>query len=645
MKSESSGELPSVEVTGVIAPPARPSGRYLFVLSLGALGVVFGDIGTSPLYALRECFSGEHRLPVNELNVLGILSLVFWALVLVISVKYLGIVLRAESRGEGGIMVLTSLIRPPTEGKVRKRRASLIILGLFGACLLYGDSVITPAITVLSAVEGVEVATPALRQYVVPASVVILIGMFLLQKRGTGKVGAIFGPVMLVWFGVLAAAGAAWIVREPAVLKAVNPAWAFRFFREDGLRGFLLLGSVVLAVTGGEALYADMGHFGARPIRVTWFAVVLPSLLLNYFGQGALLLARPGAADNPLFKMFPTWSISPLVVLATMASVIASQAVISGAFSLTRQAIQLGFLPRMRIEHTSAREIGQIYLPGVNWLLLVACVWLVVEFGSSGRLASAYGLAVTSTMAVTTLLLYVYARDVWKVNQWLALGALLFFLAIDFSFLGANLVKVAHGGWVPLVIAGGVYLLMATWKRGRALLAARLAEGMLPVDLFLASLDEKSAIRVPGTAIFMSRAGSGVPVSLLHNVKHNKVIHERVIFLTVVTDEVPLVRLKDRITQEWLGKGFWRVTLHYGFMQDVDVPKVLKKLRLDGAPIEEMKTTYFLTRETLIASSRPGMSRWRDRLFAWMTRTHGQADAYFGIPPGRVVELGLQVEI
>jgi KUP system potassium uptake protein len=358
-----------------------------------------------------------------------------------------------------------------------------------------------------------------------------------------------------------------------------------------------------------------------------------------------MILARPGTADNPLFKMVPAWALSPLVVLATAASVIASQAVISGAFSLTRQAIQLGFLPRMRIEHTSAREIGQIYLPGVNWLLLVACLWLVFQFGSSSKLAAAYGLAVTSTMAVTTLLLYVYARDAWHVNRWLALGAAAFFLAIDCAFLGANLVKVAYGGWVPLVIAGGVYLLMATWKRGRALLGERLSEGSLSVDLFLDSLDGSRTLRVPGTAVFMSKAGRGVPMSLLHNVKHNKVIHERVVFLTVVTNEVPLVRPKDRITQERLGKGFWRVTVHYGFMQDVDVPKALERLRLDGAPIEEMATTYFLTRETLIASDRPGMARWRDRLFAWMTRTHGQADAYFGIPPGRVVELGLQVEI
>lgn len=636
--------MKAADLTGAISPPVRPVGRYLVVLSLGALGVVFGDIGTSPLYALRECFSGAHRLPVTEGNVLGILSLVFWSLVLVISVKYLAIVLRADSRGEGGIMVLTSLIRPAADGK-RGTRAWLIVLGLFGACLLYGDSVITPAITVLSAVEGIEIATPALTQYVVPISVAILVGLFLLQKRGTGKVGAIFGPVMLVWFGVLAVSGAVWVVREPAVLKAVDPVWAFRFFREDGFRGFLLLGSVVLAVTGGEALYADMGHFGARPIRITWFALVLPSLLLNYFGQGALLLARPGAADNPLFKMVPAWALSPLVVLATIASVIASQAVISGAFSLTRQAIQLGFLPRLRIEQTSARQIGQIYLPGVNWLLLAACIWLVVEFGSSSRLAAAYGLAVTSTMAVTTLLLYVYARDAWKVNHWLALGGALLFLAIDFSFLGANLVKVAHGGWVPLVIAGAVYLLMATWKRGRALLAARLSEGALPVDLFLSSVESSGAIRVPGTAVFLSRSGKGVPISLLHNVKHNKVLHERVIFLTIVTNEVPLVRPKDRLTQEWLGKGFWRVTIRYGFMQDVDVPRALKKLRLDGVPVEEMGTTYFLTRETLIATKRPGMVMWRERLFAWMTRTHGQANTYFGIPPGRVVELGLQVEI
>ena len=638
-----SGEISTTTLGGSQPEPPRPSGRYLLALSVGALGVVFGDIGTSPLYALRECFAG-HRLPVTPTNVLGILSLVFWSLILVISVKYLAIVLKADSRGEGGILVLTSLISPPADRRAGAR-APLLVLGLFGACLLYGDSVITPAITVLSAVEGIEIATPALRPYVVPASVVILVGLFLIQKRGTGKVGAIFGPVMLVWFGVLAVSGATWIVREPKVLFAVDPVHAVRFFREDGFRGFLLLGSVVLAVTGGEALYADMGHFGARPIRVTWFTVVLPALLLNYFGQGALLLANPAAADNPLFKMVPPWALSPLVVLATFASVIASQAVISGAFSLTRQAIQLGFLPRMRIEHTSAREIGQIYLPGVNWLLLAACVWLVLEFGSSSRLAAAYGLAVTSTMAVTTLLLVVHARDAWHVRPWLAYTAAAFFLVIDFSFLGANLVKVAHGGWFPLAVAGGVYLLMATWKKGRALLATSLAEGALPVELFLASVAKSAPIRVKGSAIYLSKTGVGVPAALLHNLKHNKVLHERVVFLTVVTDEVPLVRPRDRAASERLGNGCWRVTLRYGFMQDVDVPRALRKVKLAGTGFEEMDTTYFLTRETLIASDRPGMANWRDRLFALMTRTHGQADAYFGIPPGRVVELGLQIEI
>ncbi len=623
---------------------AAPTGRYLALLSLTALGIVFGDIGTSPLYALRECFSGPHALPVTPLNILGILSLVFWSLILVISVKYLALVLKADSRGEGGILVLMSLIRKP-DGATSRRRGGLVILGLFGACLLYGDSVITPAITVLSAVEGIEVATPAFHNLVIPLSLVILVVLFFIQKWGTAGVGKLFGPVMLLWFAVLAATGLNQILKAPRVLLAVDPLYAVRFFAADGLVGFLVLGSVFLCVTGGEALYADMGHFGARPIRIVWFALVLPSLLLNYFGQGALLLTDPKAADNPFFRITPAWGVVPMVILATMASVIASQAVISGAFSLTRQAIQLGYLPRLRVDHTSAREMGQIYVPAVNWILMVACLWIVVAFKTSSSLANAYGMAVTSTMAITTVLLYVHARDAWSVKPWAALAAAGAFLAVDLAFFGANLVKILHGGWFPLAVAAVIYLLMATWKSGRGILAQRLAEGTLPIDLFISSIATRGPIRVKGTAVFMDRTADMVPPALLHNLKHNKILHERVVFLTVVTDEVPLVRPRDRVEVKNLGPSFWRVTLHYGFMQDVDVPRALRKVRLDGQGFDPMDTTFFLSRETIISTPRPGMAPWREKLFAWMARAHGRATAFFGIPPGRVVELGLQVEI
>jgi KUP system potassium uptake protein len=624
--------------------PAAPEGKYLAVLTVGALGVVFGDIGTSPLYALRECFVGHHPIPPTPENVLGILSLIFWALVLTISIKYLGIVLRADNRGEGGILALMALLRPPAKAGV-SRHFVLVVLGLFGAALLYGDGIITPAITVLSAVEGLETVTPALKPYVVPIVILILLALFLIQKKGTAGIGAVFGPVMVAWFAVLATLGLVHVFDAPRVLAAVNPLYGVRFFAHNGITGFLLLGSVFLVVTGGEALYADMGHFGPKPIRVGWFVFVLPSLLLNYFGQGAFLLVNPGSAANPLFGLAPKWALLPLVLLATAASVIASQAVISGAFSLTRQAIQLGYMPRLRIDQTSEKEIGQIYLPSINWMLAFACIWLVVQFRTSGALAAAYGVAVTTTMGITTILLYVYARETWKVSRALALPAAIAFLAVDLAFFGANIVKIGAGGWVPLAIALVVFTVMTTWKRGRFILAERLMESNLPAEAFVADVERRSPVRVRGTAVFMARVPEGVPRSLLHNVKHNKILHERTVFLTVVTDEVPRVKERERTRVELLGAGFWRVTLHYGFMEDPDVPRALRKLKLDGKGFDPMDTTFFLGRETLIPGDRPSMALWREHLFAWMTRAEGRATAFFNIPPGRVVELGLQVEL
>ena len=634
------GPLPTEKVH---LPPA-PEGKYLAILTLGALGVVFGDIGTSPLYALRECFVGHHPIPPTPGNVLGILSLIFWALVLTISVKYLAIVLRADNRGEGGILALMALLRPPA-GSGLGRHALLVVLGLFGAALLYGDSIITPAITVLSALEGLEVVTPAFTPYIQPIAILILLALFSFQKWGTAGMGAIFGPVMLLWFAVLAVLGVVHVFDAPQVLGAVNPLHAVRFFAHNGGVGFLLLGSVFLVITGGEALYADMGHFGAKPIRTGWYTLVLPSLLLNYFGQGALLLTKPETAANPLFEMVPKWGLVPLVILATAASVIASQAVISGAFSLTRQAIQLGYMPRLRIDHTSEKEIGQIYLPSINWALAGACIWLVLSFRSSGALAAAYGVAVTATMGITTVLLYVHARNAWKVPRAVALPIASLFLVIDLAFFGANIVKIAAGGWFPLVVAGFVYLIMTTWKKGRVILAERLREATLPVDVFLQDVEKRSPTRVKGTAVFMDRIPEGIPPPLLHNLKHNKTLHERVVFLTVVTDEVPRLKEKERTRCEFLGPGFWRVTLHYGFMENPDVPRALRKLKLDGRGFEPMDTTFFLGRETLIASKRPGMAIWREHVFAWMARSEGRATAFFNIPPGRVVELGLQVEL
>jgi KUP system potassium uptake protein len=624
----------------------EPEKSRLAVLALGALGVVYGDIGTSPLYALRECFHGEHAVALTRENVLGILSLVFWSLIIVISVKYLIFVMRADNRGEGGILALMSLV-PPKLRDVRGGRWVLLALGLFGAALLYGDGMITPAISVLSAVEGLHVATPFFDPYVVPITIGILVILFLFQRKGTAGIGAVFGPIMTLWFGLLAVLGVMWLVKDPHVLVALNPAYAARFFLDNRWHGFLALGSVFLVVTGGEALYADMGHFGKKPIQLAWFLFVLPALVLNYFGQGVLLLHHPETAENPFFHLVgsDSWALYPLVALATMATVIASQAVISGAFSLTRQAVQLGYTPRISIVHTSEEEIGQIYIPSVNWLLMICTIGLVLGFRESTALAAAYGVAVTATMVITTLLAEVVARRLWGWSPALVYPVAAFFLVIDCSFFGANIIKVADGGWFPLVVGLSIYTLLSTWKKGRSILAERLAKGALPFEEFIKTVTPTSPPRVPGTAAFMSRDSDATPTALLHNLKHNKVLHEKVILLSVVTEEIPYVAPEERVQVTDLGKGFYRVISHYGFLQNPGVPDVVEQARIKGLDLNVMHTTFFLSRETLIPSKKPGMAIWREKLFSLMSRNALRPTDFFRIPPNRVVEMGLQVRL
>jgi KUP system potassium uptake protein len=622
--------------------------RYFFILSLSALGVVYGDIGTSPLYALKECFAGHYGLHPTPENVLGILSLVFWALVVVISIKYLLFVMRADNHGEGGILALTALCVPRSQ-RNNSRRMVLLILGLFGAALLYGDGVITPAISVLSAVEGLKEVTPVFTPYVVPITIAILIGLFLMQKRGTAGIGAIFGPIMIVWFIVLAVLGVTHIFYYPGVLRAVNPWYAVKFFSHTHWRGYLVLGSVFLVVTGGEALYADMGHFGRRPIRFVWFSLVLPSLLLNYFGQGAYMLSHPVSNRtelHPFFDLAPHWALLPLVVLATMATVIASQAVISGAFSLTRQAVQLGYSPRLEIDHTSEREIGQIYIPAVNWSLAVCTIALVLAFRSADNLAAAYGVAVTTTMVITTMLFYVVARERWRWSIAHVIPFAAFFFFVDLSFFGANIVKLPQGGWVPLVLAGIVFMLMDTWKRGRRVLSEQLRDRSMPIDLFLNDIGNHPERRVPGTAVFMTGTAEGIPPALLHNLKHNKIVHKTVVLLTVITEEFPHVPKEQRVAVQELGHGFFRAVVHYGFMQDPNMTDILAAMRPHGLSLHPMDTTFYLGRDTLITSrKKDGLSPFRKHLFTFMSRNARSATAFFGIPPNRVVELGAQIEI
>ena len=615
----------------------------LGLLTLGALGVVYGDIGTSPLYAVRESFGHTHDVAVSEANVLGLLSLITWSLIIVITVKYLVFVLRADNDGEGGILALTSLATP--KGNPTSRRWALILVGLFGTALLYGDGIITPAISVLSAVEGLEVAQPGIGNLVVPIAVVILIGVFSFQSKGTGTVGQLFGPVMLVWFSVLAILGAIHILDAPRVLAAVNPVHAVDFFVDGGWEAYLVLGSVFLVVTGGEALYADMGHFGRRPIRLGWFVLVLPALLITYYGQGALILNDPAAVENPFFEMAPDWFVLPLTALATLATVIASQALISGAYSLTMQAIQLDYTPRMKINHTSEDQMGQIYLPTVNWALMVSCIALVIGFRSSTNLAAAYGVAVTMTMFITTILFYVVARERWGWRQRKALAVCTPFLVVDIAFLGANLIKIPDGGWLPLVVGAVVFGLMTTWRTGRVLVGKRLRQGELPLATFIKSLGKRQVVRVPGTAVFMySRPGS-TPPALLANLFHNRILHTNVVILSVRTMDVPRVPPADREELIDHGQGFFSVRLRFGFMEEPDVPVALGHVLSSKVSFDPLHTSYFLGKESIHPSPGDGMAVWRERIFALMHRNSTGAATFFSLPPERTIELGRQVDI
>ena len=620
-------------------------GRYLLTLALAALGVVYGDIGTSPLYAMREAFLGTHAIPVSPGNVLGVLSLVFWSLVIVVTIKYHVVIIRADNKGEGGVLALMALVNGSRLARGLSPRRIMIILGIFGSALLYADGALTPAISVLSAVEGLQIATPALATWVIPITLAILIGLFLLQSRGTARIGAVFGPVMVVWFLTLGVLGLSEIVARPGVLAAVSPYYAVHFFADDVRRGFTVLGAVFLVVTGGEALYADLGHFGHRAIQIAWFSVALPCLLLNYFGQGALLLRDPVAVENPFYHLAPRWALYPLIALATAATIIASQAVISGAFSLTRQAVQLGYSPRLRIEHTSQREIGQIYVPLVNWgLMLLTCV-LVLGFETSSHLAGAYGVALSALMLITTLMFYVMSREVWRWSFARAAAVAGLFLCVDLPFFAANSLKIRYGGWVPLAIALVVFTLMTTWKDGRLVLAKRMQEKTVALKMLLADLAAEPPVRVPGTAVFMYGTTDGTPPALVHNLAHNKVLHERVVFLTMVTDDVPHVAPPERVKVKPLGKGFYSVIARYGFMDDPDIEDVLAACGVKSLDIPITGTTFFLGRETLVASDRPGMARWREQLFAFMSRNALRATAFFKIPADQVFEVGAQVEL
>ena len=626
----------------------------LATLSIAALGVVYGDIGTSPLYAMRECFHGPHSVQGGIGNVLGVLSLIVWSLIATVSVKYMAYVLRADHSGEGGILALTALAAPSRskDAAFARGRKALLLIGLFGAALLYGDGIITPAISVLSAIEGLETIAPQLESAVVPLTIVVLVALFAIQSRGTRGLGSVFGPITGLWFVTLGTIGVYQIVQGPAVLQAVNPLWAVRFFVHNGVAGFVVLGAVFLSVTGAEAIYADLGHFGKRPIRVTWFALVLPALLLNYFGQGALVLRDPSAAENLFYRAAPGWSLVPLVILSTCATVIASQAVISGAFSVSRQAVMMGYLPRLKIEHTSAREIGQIYIPAVNWGLMVSTVAMVLVFKSSSALAAAYGIAVTSTMAITTILAHRVAHRRWKWPFAAATAVTVIFLVMDLSFLGANLFKIADGGWVPLAIAAVILTVMTTWKTGRELLARRTAERTVALTDFMADLRnghrDVFSTRVPGTAVYMSSTPDVVPLALSYTTKHHHVLHERVVILTVRIDDTPHVDDAERVWVEPLGQAVWRVTGVYGFTEEPDVPELL---RLVGElnpelVIDPQAATFFLGQETILASERQrGMAPWREHLFALLARNATKATRFFGLPADRVVEVGAYLEI
>lgn len=619
------------------------SSRHL-PLALSALGIVYGDIGTSPLYALKESFHHTHNIAVNTANVYGVLSLIFWSLILIISVKYLVYIVRADNKGEGGILALTALLATFMKGTNRSLRW-LTLLGLFGTALLYGDGVITPAISVLSAVEGLELAAPALHPYILPITVVILFLLFSIQRHGTTAVGKVFGPITLLWFLSIGALGLAKVIEAPAILGSMNPLYAWHFFQLNSWHGFVVLGSVFLVVTGGEALYSDLGHFGKTPIRIAWFTVVLPMLMLNYFGQGALLLENPEAIKNPFYYLAPEWALYPLIVLATLATVIASQALITGVFSLTMQAVQLQYLPRVHISHTSEDEIGQVYVGSLNWILMICCILVVLSFKTSSNLAAAYGIAVTTTMVITTVLFYFVALHLWHWKRWAALTVCSFFLLIECSFWGANLIKFAHGGWFPLLIGLVLYTVMTTWKRGRQILSARMREIVLPLTDFIAEVKQSNPTRVSGTAVYMTGQPDYVPAPIIQGLKHYHCLHQKLIFVFIRTLGVPHVPSNERVKSSEVATDMYAVEIRYGFMDLPNVPEALKGLRLGTQTFDLQDSTFFLGRESLIATQRRGMMIWRENLFAIMSRNSQSATRFFQIPSDRVVEIGSLIEL
>lgn len=614
----------------------------LWKLAVGAIGIVFGDIGTSPLYAFKETFAGHHPLALDQEHIMGVISLMFWSMMAVVTLKYVTVIMRADNKGEGGSLALLALINRSSGQK--KWTAGIVMLGVFATALFYGDSMITPAVSVLSAVEGIAVAAPAFSGWILPIAVGILVALFSIQRTGTARVGAMFGPIMLGYFATIAVLGTLSVIKTPEVLWALLPSYAVHFFVIDGLAAFLALGSVVLAVTGAEALYADMGHFGRKPIRVSWLWFVLPALMLNYMGQGALLMRDASALQSPFYMLAPEYLRLPLVGIATMAAIIASQAVITGAFSVTQQGIQLGFIPRLRISHTSAATAGQIYIPLINWALMIAIILLVLTFKSSSNLTAAYGIAVTGAMLIDNFLIAVVLFSLWKWKKRYAVPLLTLFFIVDLAYFSANLTKVPYGGWFPLLAGVVIFTLLTTWSKGRRLMVERMREAAMPIKVFIQSA-ATSATRVKGTAVFMTSTPEGVPHALLHNLKHNKVLHERVVLLTVKIADQPYVDEKDRVTLDDLGQGFHRMKILYGFMQEADVPAALQACSTCGGAFNMMDTSFFLSRQTLLPSEHPGMKLWREKLFAWMLRNAESAMEFFRLPTNRVVELGSQVEI
>jgi KUP system potassium uptake protein len=617
----------------------------LITLAVGALGVVFGDIGTSPLYALKECFRGFHPIAVNHINIMGVISLIFWSLTMVVSVKYVSFILHADNHGEGGIFALLGLTSSNKDSRFPKFNATIVIVAITGAALLYGDGVITPAISVLSAIEGLGVATSAADPYIVPLTCIILFGLFMVQRRGTARIGSIFGPVMFIWFTVITILGLLNIFKAPVILAAVNPMHAIRFFADHHFHGIIVMGSVVLCITGGEALYADLGHFGRRPIRLSWYLIVYPALIINYMGQGALLFANEAVAENPFYGMVPRQFLYPMVCLATMATIIASQALISGIFSLTQQAVQFGFCPRLRITHTSSEKEGQIYISGVNNALMIACIGVVIMFKESAGLAGAYGIAVTLTMVITTLMYYMVLTGTYKWPKVKALPLIAVFLLIDMGFVIGNLFKIRDGGWVTLMIAAIVIIFMTTWKDGREKLSEKLLSMRFPLEMFLKDVAAHPITRVRGTAVFMTVSPVGTPPALLHHVKHNQVLHDMVILLSIRTSDIPQVERKDRIALTDLGQGFYQVIANYGFMEYPNIPEIMRLLGRKGIDTDPAKTTYYLGRETLLTGGDSKMMKWRKALFAFMSRNASNPTIFFGIPPNRVIELGTQIEM